>query len=113
MRELVFGIMCLYWQLQPARTTLLENVQRPAIAYFALSFTTTVLSTILIITRIAIVGRIPGVSTHRKVIEMVVESAALYSLALTLYVPFYVLQRDPILAIFSLRELTVAISVSQ
>jgi hydrogenase-4 membrane subunit HyfE len=54
-----------------------------------MSAVTTILATLFIVTRILMVGRLPGTSSYRSVIEIIVESAALYSIALLVYIPFY------------------------
>ncbi|KAL9709186.1 hypothetical protein Ac2012v2_007541 [Leucoagaricus gongylophorus] len=61
--------------------------------YFSLSLASTVISTSLTVYRIITVARETGFhsqNSYRKIIEIVVESAALYSLILIIYVPFLV-----------------------
>jgi hypothetical protein len=66
-----------------------------SVANFALSIATTVLSTIIIVYRILRVARMPGAS-HRSyvVIEILVESAALYSASLLADVLFFTLASE-------------------
>jgi hypothetical protein len=64
------------------------NIYFPlAMATYALSVASTVLSTILIVVRILYVARIPGTTRQPlTVIEIVVESAALYSISALIYI---------------------------
>ncbi|KAJ7452739.1 hypothetical protein B0H11DRAFT_283304 [Mycena galericulata] len=65
-----------------------------ATPYFSLSLATTLLATFLIILRIVFVTRLAGETLrgYRQVIEMTVESAALYSATLVVFLPFLVRQ---------------------
>jgi hypothetical protein len=58
------------------------------ITSYALSVVTTVLSTVIIVIRILKVSRLPG-ATHqsRMAVEIIIESAALYSISALVYVP--------------------------
>jgi hypothetical protein len=61
--------------------------------YFGLSLGSTTISTGLIVYRIVAVARDTGFhleSSYRKVLEIIVESAFLYSIMLIIYVPFLV-----------------------
>lgn len=61
--------------------------------YFILSLSSTTISTLLIVYRIISVSRETGFSTinpYRKVLEIIVESAALYCIILIIYLPFLV-----------------------
>ncbi|KAJ7152717.1 hypothetical protein C8R43DRAFT_842260, partial [Mycena crocata] len=63
-----------------------------ATPYFSLSLATTLLSTLLMILRIVVVTRIGGgtLRGYGQVIELIVESAILYSLTLIVFLPLLV-----------------------
>jgi hypothetical protein len=85
---LATGIWNLYQQSQPFSA---DNVTAdPATIYLALSLVCTVMTTFLIVFRIVRLGSFANSSPHKNVIEIVVESALLYSLALILFLPLYV-----------------------
>jgi hypothetical protein len=63
-------------------------------AIYSLTLATTVLATSLIIYRIVRMGQASGVSRYRKVIELIVESSALYSLSVIFVLPFWVQATD-------------------
>jgi hypothetical protein len=55
---------------------------------FSLSVATTVVSTMIIVTRILMVSRMPGASRQPRIaMEIVVESALLYSISALVYTP--------------------------
>jgi hypothetical protein len=56
--------------------------------YYSSTLTNTVISSILIISRVLFMAGKSGISRYRRVLEAVVESAALYSIMLIIYVPF-------------------------
>jgi hypothetical protein len=56
--------------------------------YYSSTLANTVISTILIISRILFMAGKSGISRYRRILEAVVESAALYSIMLIIYVPF-------------------------
>jgi hypothetical protein len=58
------------------------------ITSYSLSLTTTVLSTVIIVIRILLVSRMPGTSSQPQVVmEIIVESAVLYSISALVYTP--------------------------
>lgn len=62
----------------------------PGIVYFSLSLTSTVLSTLLIIYRIIVISRRTlSLNRYTGVIEIITESAALYTIALIVFLPFF------------------------
>jgi hypothetical protein len=67
-----------------------ELVNAVTISSYSLSVATTVLSTVIIVTRIMIVSRMPGASRQPQLgiaVEIIVESAALYSISAIVYTP--------------------------
>lgn len=63
------------------------------LVYFVLSLCSTVICTSLIVYRIFTISRRSGLSTespYRKVLEIIVESAVVYSIALLVYLPFLI-----------------------
>ena len=61
------------------------------ISSFTLSVVTTILSTVIITIRILSVSRMPGVSRQPSIaMEVVVESAALYSISALVYTPMLI-----------------------
>ncbi|KAF5350715.1 hypothetical protein D9756_008569 [Leucocoprinus leucothites] len=91
-----FCIMSAIFQIDPASglaTSQFNKFANFSAVYFCLSLGSTVISTILIIYRIVGVARDTGFhleSTYRKALEIIVESAALYSIALVIFVPLLV-----------------------
>jgi hypothetical protein len=65
-------------------------------AIYSLTLATTVLATSLIIFRIVRMGQTSGISRYRKVVELVIESSALYSLSVIFVLPFSVEAVDPV-----------------
>jgi hypothetical protein len=65
-----------------------ENIANAVeITNYALSVSTTTLSTIIIVTRILLVSRMPGASKKsRLAAEMIAESAALYTISALIYI---------------------------
>jgi hypothetical protein len=66
------------------------------LAIYSLTLATTVLATSLIIFQIVRMGQAVDISRYRKVIELVVESSALYSLSVIFVLPFWVESVDPV-----------------
>jgi hypothetical protein len=60
------------------------------LAIYSLTLAGTVLATCLIIFQILRMGKTADTSPYRKVIELVVESSALYSLSVIFVLPFWV-----------------------
>jgi hypothetical protein len=63
-------------------------------AIYSITLATTILATVLIITRILQIGPITGIGRYGKVIELVIESSALYSLSVIFILPYWVLGGD-------------------
>jgi hypothetical protein len=82
------GIYAVYRQAVPL--TVDSVTADPSTIFFILSLVTTVLTTLLIVFRIATLGLFTKDSPYRNIIEIVVESAALYSIILILFIPLYV-----------------------
>jgi len=85
--------MAAVFQVDPLNLTVAarHKFARFAAVYFSLSLASTVISTFLIVYRIVTIARdtdFYSQSSYRKIIEIVVESAALYSLILIIYLPF-------------------------
>jgi hypothetical protein len=60
---------------------------------YSLSLATTVLTSLLIVVRILRVGRIPGTTNQsRTSMEIIVESAALFTVASLVYIPILAVQ---------------------
>jgi hypothetical protein len=58
------------------------------ISSFVLSVITTILSSVIIVIRILMVSRMPGASRQPRIaMEIIVESAALYSISALVYTP--------------------------
>jgi hypothetical protein len=89
----VFSGISLYIQAVP-ETSLLDAgaaFTNSALVYFSLSLATTIISTLLIIARIIYIGlRSNTLSRYSVVIEMIVESALLYSVNLSIFLPLLV-----------------------
>jgi hypothetical protein len=82
------------------------------ITTFALSVGTTTLSTIIIVTRILLVSRMPGASkVPHSAAEIITESAALYTVSALIYIgmirgqPYFVTYADIIFAYMPVRLL--------
>ena len=75
-----------------------SQIGNMTIAIYSLTLATTVLATSLIVIRIVRMGQATDVSQYRKVIELVVESSALYSLSVIFVLPFLVEATDPVKA---------------
>ncbi|KAF9028365.1 hypothetical protein BDZ89DRAFT_1133678 [Hymenopellis radicata] len=60
------------------------------VPYFAMSLATTLLCTSLIVFRIWYLGRVDALRTYHRIIEVIVESAALYAIALVVFLVFFV-----------------------
>jgi hypothetical protein len=76
--------------------TFSSQIGNITIATYSLTLATTVLATSLIIFQILRMGQASGISRYQKVIELVVESSALYSLSVIFVLPFLVEAVDPI-----------------
>jgi hypothetical protein len=63
-------------------------------AIYSLTLATTILATVLIITRILQVGQVAAISRYGRVMELVIESSALYSLSVIFILPYWVLGGD-------------------
>jgi len=88
-----FCIMASVFQIDPSNLSLAarKKFARFTAVYFCLSFASTVISTFLTAYRIITISRetdFYSQSSYRKIVEVVVESAALYSLILVIYLPF-------------------------
>jgi hypothetical protein len=76
-----------------------SQIGNMTIAIYSLILATTILATSLIIFRILRMGQATqtaDISRYRKVIELIVESSALYSLSVIFVLPFLVEEVDPI-----------------
>ena len=87
--------MAAVFQVDPSNLSLAarHKFARFTAVYFCLSLASTVISTCLILYRIVMVARetdFYSQSSYRKVIEIIIESAALYSLILIIYLPFLI-----------------------
>jgi len=85
--------MAAIFQIHPLNLTseARHKFARFAAVYFSLSLASTVISTFLIVYRIITISRetnFASQGSYRKVIEIIIESAALYSLILIIYLPF-------------------------
>lgn len=90
-----FCILGAIYQIEPnvLSTSHFNKFAEFLMIYFIFSLASMTISTTLMIYRIAAVGRITGFhleNTYRKVAEIIVESAALYCMALVIYLPFLV-----------------------
>lgn len=88
----VFSIFSLVIEADP-NTQLSQRsaLSQPAVTYTALTLTTTLIATTTIIWRIVTMGYHINRNRYRNVIEIILESAALYSIVLIVYMPFIVL----------------------
>jgi hypothetical protein len=76
-----------------------SKIGNMTLAGYSLTLATTVLTTSFIIFRILRMGQATqaaDISRYRKVIELVVESSALYSLSVIFVLPFLVEEVDPV-----------------
>ena len=85
--------MASVFQVDPSNLSLAarHKFAKFAAVYFCLSFASTVISTFLTAYRIIAIARetdFYSQSSYRKIVEIIVESAALYSLILIIYLPF-------------------------
>ena len=90
-----FCIMASVFQIDPSNLSLAarQKFARFTAVYFCLSFASTVISTFLTVYRIITIARetdFYSQSSYRKIVEVIVESAALYSLILIIYLPFLI-----------------------
>jgi len=90
-----FCIMASVFQVDQSNVSLAahEKFRSFTAVYFCLSFASTVISTFLTAYRIITIARetdFYSQSSYRKIVEIVVESAALYSLILIIYLPFLI-----------------------
>ncbi|KAI0313692.1 hypothetical protein OF83DRAFT_1140174 [Amylostereum chailletii] len=85
----VFSVFSLYKQAQPGAGLATDRAAfiNSATIYFSLPLATTLLATILIVSRILWFSRRVGVGRYTNVIEIVVESAMLYSINLIVFLP--------------------------
>jgi len=87
--------MAAVFQVHPSSLSIaaINKFRKFTAVYFSLSLASTVISTFLIVYRIITIARetdFYSQSSYRKIIEIVVESAALYSLILIIYLPLLV-----------------------
>ncbi|KAK0197703.1 hypothetical protein F5146DRAFT_948012 [Armillaria mellea] len=95
--EIIFDGFFLYQDISHTSSTSLSNWGPDAvnwgIAYFTMSLITTVLSTCLVVFRIATIQRSAthavSLLSYRGVIEIVIESAALYAVSLIVFLAFF------------------------
>lgn len=100
--EIIFDGFFLYQDIGHTSSTSLSNWGPDAVdwgtAYFTMSLITTVLSTCLVVFRIAAMGRgashAVSLRSYRGVIEIVIESAALYAVSLIIFLAFFI-RDDP------------------
>ena len=90
-----FCVMAAVFQVHPSSLSIaaINKFRKFTAVYFSLSLASTVISTFLIVYRIITIARetdFYSQSSYRKIIEIVVESAALYSLILIIYLPLLV-----------------------
>ena len=90
-----FCIMAAVFQVHPSSLSLadINKFRNFTAVYFSLSLASTVISTFLTAYRIITIARETDFytqSSYRKIVEIVVESAALYSLILIIYLPLLV-----------------------
>ncbi|KAK0439467.1 uncharacterized protein EV420DRAFT_1583747 [Desarmillaria tabescens] len=95
--EIIFDGFFLYQDIGHTSSSSLSNWGPDAVdwgtAYFTMSLITTVLSTCLVVFRIATMGRganhAVSLRSYRGVIEIVIESAALYAVSLIIFLAFF------------------------
>jgi len=90
-----FCIMAAVFQVHPSSFSIadINKFRNFTAVYFSLSLASTVISTFLTAYRIITIARETDFytqSSYRKIVEIVVESAALYSLILIIYLPLLV-----------------------
>ncbi|KAF9452089.1 hypothetical protein P691DRAFT_697816 [Macrolepiota fuliginosa MF-IS2] len=91
-----FCIMAAVFQIDPSSglaTSQFNKFAKFSMIYFVFSLCSTAISTTLIVYRIIAVSRETGFSTispYRKILEIIIESAALYCIALIVYLPLLV-----------------------
>ncbi len=94
--NLAFCIMAVVYQIDPnsgLTTSHFNKFAKFSMIYFILSLCSTTICTIAIVYRILAVSKESGFSLigpYRKVLEVIVESAALYSVTLIIYLPLLV-----------------------
>lgn len=95
-RSLAFCILGVVYQIDPnsgLATSHFNKFAKFSMIYFVLSLCSTAICTLAIIYRILAVSKESGFSLigpYRKVLEIIVESAALYTVALIVYLPLLV-----------------------
>lgn len=95
-RSLAFCILGIVYQIDPnsgLATSHFNKFAKFSMIYFVLSLCSTAICTLAIIYRILAVSKESGFSLigpYRKVLEIIVESAALYTVALVVYLPLLV-----------------------
>lgn len=87
--------MAAVFQVHPSNLsfTAINKFRNFTAVYFSLSLASTIISTVLIAYRIITIARetdFYSQSSYRKIVEIVVESAALYALILVIYLPLLV-----------------------
>ncbi|THU87174.1 hypothetical protein K435DRAFT_970009 [Dendrothele bispora CBS 962.96] len=85
---IAFGIQYIWLATNPSELVSLKRIDVDSGTYYGATLANTVVSTILIIWRIHSIGGTEGVAKYWHVLGMVVESAALYSIVLIIYMPF-------------------------
>ncbi|KAF8988388.1 hypothetical protein BDQ17DRAFT_1435046 [Cyathus striatus] len=84
--ETFFSVLSIIEQAQPS--TLSRIGVDPSLVYLSLSLVTTMLATFLIIFRVVYLSWQSGdIHRYQTIVEIIVESAALYSLTLLVYIP--------------------------
>jgi hypothetical protein len=85
---IAFGIQYIFLATNPSNLVSLKRIDVDSGTYYGATLANTVVSTILIIWRVHAIGGTESVARYWRVLGMVVESAALYSIVLIIYMPF-------------------------
>jgi hypothetical protein len=89
--SIAFGIVLIVFAHEPPQLVNNALASKIGTVYYSLLLCTTVVCTLLIAGRIFYLGGKPGLSKYWHVVEVVVESAALYAIVLIIYLPYIVI----------------------
>ncbi|KAF5319867.1 hypothetical protein D9758_018522 [Tetrapyrgos nigripes] len=85
---IAFGIQYIWLATNPSELVSLKRIDVDSGTYYGATLANTVVSTILIIWRVQSIGGTESIARYWRILGMVVESAALYSIVLIIYMPF-------------------------
>jgi hypothetical protein len=112
--SIAFGVVLIIYGHEPPQLVVNDALASKAqTVFYSFIPCSTIVSNPLIAGRILYLGGKPGLSKYRHVVEIVVESAALYMIIIMIYIPLAMIT-DPVasLPVYIIQALFIPITVS-